>query len=386
MANSETRVWRKHVYVLIISTGVQWVQLLLSLLFVLVAMPVLHHRLGVALPSTVGLSFLVIIFCLWSVLHLNRGVRNPAPASNGDSSALARRQALLTKLSAPIQRVVGLTSILTAFGTIAVILLLLLRARQWLWAPIVFYYGFLISWLAVEIADWNNDQYILTEDRIIDIMRLPVIYEQRTEAPLSMVQNATTYQKGIGAILNFGNVQVETAGQSRAILFESVWRPREIQEEIFQHIDALEQANRKREQAEHLTQTRRWIEAYHTLSGGIHHIRYDETVSADQLIHIRWRVQGPTDKRYRTWVDWDTISRANDESEYGYHLRPERNPWYQDGVEIDGIGSGLHHIRGFGAPPGQQTIYFRIVLWFEGESPIYSSPEMTVVIREPSRV
>jgi hypothetical protein len=386
MADSAKHVWRKHAYVLIMSTGVQWVQIILSLLFEFVGIPLLRRRLGLDIPPLVGLGILTIFFCLWTVIHLNRGIHSTPPTSNGDSSALARRQALLTKLSTPIKRMIGLSSVVMTFGVIIITILTLATARQWLWAPIIVYYGFLATWLAIEIADWYNDQYILTADRIIDIMRLPVIYEQRTEAPLAMVQNATTYQKGLGAILNFGNVQVETAGQARAILFESVWRPRKIQEEIFQHIDALEQTERARVQTAQHAHTKRWIEAYHTLTSGIHHIRYDETVTPKQAIHIQWRIQGPAGKRYRTWIDWDLVSHADDEEEYALHLRPERKPWYQGGIDIDGIGGGLHHIRGFSAPAGQQALYFRVVVWFEGIAPLFSSPEMTIAIREPSRV
>jgi len=384
MEESVDRVWRKHVYVLIMSTGVQWLQLLLTI-FVLVGILLFRNRLAVGLPLAVIFGIMVIFFCLWTLVHFNRGLRAGSPESNGDKSAVARREELLTKLSTPLKRLVRLISILSTLFVIASVIFTIAVARQWLWAPILMYYLFLIGWLAIEIVDWRNDQYILTEDRIIDIMQLPVIYERRTEAPLAMVQNATTYQKGIGAILNFGNVQVETAGQSQAVFFESVWRPREIQEEIFRYIDRMKQATRERERAAQASQTQRWIESYHTLAGGVRDIRYSESVSADESIHIQWKIVGPADRKYRTWMRWDTISRLSG-GEYAERIRAEGKAWYQGGYEFDGIGEGLHHVRGFLPPPGQQNVYFRIVVWFEGDMPLHSSPEMIIVIREASRV
>ena len=373
-------MWRKHIYVLIKSTGTQILQLLLTLVFVLFVAPVLRNHFGVPLNLRLELSLALILFCIWTAIHLTREAGVQPPTATDATSALARRQALLTRLSAPWKRIIATISILLALGLSAGTIVLNFAAPGWVWLFIVLYYGFLLTWLGIEVVDWYNDQYILTEDRIIDIMRLPIIYEQRTEAPLAMVQNATTSQKGIGVILDFGNVQVETAGQSRAILFENVWKPREIQEEIFRQMDALDQANRRRDHEAQVTQTQRWFEAYHTMASGIRDIQYDETVSGNQSIHIRWKIQGLPSRGYRTWMDWDVVSHANG-GQYAERLRPHGQLWYTDNQQVDGIASGMHHIRGFMTPPGYHTIYFRINAWFEGAQPAQSSPELTIVVR-----
>ena len=49
MEESADRVWRKHAYVLVMSTGVQWLQLLLTL-FVLAGIPLLRNRLSRGVP------------------------------------------------------------------------------------------------------------------------------------------------------------------------------------------------------------------------------------------------------------------------------------------------------------------------------------------------
>ena len=385
MAATKKRVWRKHVYVLLMSTTTQWLQLLFSLFMVLILGPILRNRLGMPASTTTMFSLTVIICGIWTAIHLTSEAFEKTEIEEGESIALARRQRLLTKLSAPMKKLMAIASMLmVVLMTLAIVTVTVLQ-KELLWVLVLSYYLFLAAWLAIEIVDWYNDQYILTEDRIIDITKLPIIYEQRTEAPLAMVQNATTSQNGIGVILDFGNIQVETAGFSRAILFESVWRPKLIQEEIFEQIDALEQETRRREREERVTQTEHWFAAYHALASGIRDIEYDEEVIAGQSMRIRWTVQGPNDKKYRTWLIWDIVSRAGDE-DYAHLERPHGKTWYQNGQEIDGVGSGIHHMRGFTAPEGPLAIYFRIVVWFEGEQQAHSSPEMTTILREAWQV
>jgi len=385
MAGSYRKVWRKHIFVLLVSAMTQWLQLLFTLLMVIIVWPLLQKYLYRPIPLVAILGLTVVICSIWTVIHLTREAFGPVSVAEGvqegESISLARRQALLAKFSAPGKKLlaIGIT-LLVIFLMLALVASAVVR-KEALWLFILFYYLILAGWIAIEIVDWYNDQYILTADRIMDITRLPLIYKQHTEAPLAMVQNATTSQHGVGVILDFGNVQVETAGFSRAILFESVWRPKLIQEEIFRQIDALEQATRQREREERVTQTERWFAAYHTLASGIRDIEYDEEVIAGQSMRIRWTVQGPNDKKYRTWLIWDIVSRAGDE-DYAYSERPHGKTWYQNGQEIDGKGSGIHHMRGFIAPAGPPAMYFRIVVWFEGELQAHSSPEMTIALRE----
>ena len=381
MAATKKRVWRKHVYVLLMSATTQWLQLLFSLFMVLIVGPILKNRLNAPVSPTLILSLTVIICGIWTAVHLTRGAFEKTEIEEGESIALARRRRLLTRLSAPMKKLMAMMSVLmVVLMTLAIVTATVLQ-KELLWILILSYYLFMAAWLAIEVVDWYNDQYILTEDRIIDITRLPIIYEQRTEAPLAMVQNATTSQNGIGVILDFGNVQVETAGFSRAILFESVWRPKLIQEEIFEQIDTLKKETRRREREESVTQTEHWFAAYHTLASGFRDIEYDEEAIAGQPMRIRWTVQGPTDKKYRTWLIWDIVSRAGGE-DYAYFERPHGKAWYQNGHEIDGKGSGIHHMRGFIAPAGPPAIYFRIVVWFEDELEAHSSPERTIALRE----
>ncbi|MBM4464272.1 MAG: hypothetical protein FJ014_01685 [Chloroflexi bacterium] len=92
-----------------------------------------------------------------------------------------------------------------------------------------------ITWL---VTDWWNDLYVITDDRAIDIEKMPFVREERREADLDKIQDVRYLQEGFIALrLDFGNVRLETAGGIEAFTFDSVPHPREVQIEIFRRID-----------------------------------------------------------------------------------------------------------------------------------------------------
>ncbi|MBN1440763.1 MAG: cyclic nucleotide-binding domain-containing protein [Anaerolineales bacterium] len=78
-------------------------------------------------------------------------------------------------------------------------------------------YGF---WSAL---DWSNDYYLVTNRRIVALRRIPLIYDDRQETPLDMIQSvavtSTVNQRAFG----FGDVAVRTF--TRPIVFQSVPNP-----------------------------------------------------------------------------------------------------------------------------------------------------------------
>jgi len=372
------RRWRKHVFALIDATRVQIFQLSVSLLFVLVSEFILQRasRTNISLQTELGAA--VVLCGIWTTLHLVRDLR-AARKEETEKTPLSRRRALLSKLTAPVRWLVaGVSGFLTT--TLSVMTLLSLVVQEpWLGWLIASYYAFLLAWIGVEVLDWLNDQYILEEDRIVDITRIPVIYEQRTVAPLAMVQNATMSQSGWGVAFDYGNVIVETAGASRPIMFETVWRPKKIQRAIFDQIDALARKKQKQQRDEQAMQTQRWFEAYHTLTGGIRDVEYENVAVIGRPLRLKWRIQGQPGRHYRTWLVWDLVSREHNES-YAYMTRPDGRPWYMHETEFDGIGTGSHTMRGWLPPDEARVIHFRVVVWFAGERATYSSPEMIIAL------
>ena len=112
-------------------------------------------------------------------------------------------------------------------------------------------------WVIWRGIDWRNDLYIITDDRVIDIEKVPFRYEHRREASLDKIQDVRYLQEGFIALrLDFGNVRLETAGGIEAFTFDSVPHPKQVQAEIFKRIAQFRQETgqqeRKTRQAEFL--------------------------------------------------------------------------------------------------------------------------------------
>ena len=106
-------------------------------------------------------------------------------------------------------------------------------------------------WIIWRVIDWRNDLYVITDDRAIDIEKVPLIREERREAGLDKIQDVRYLQEGFIAIrLDFGNVRLETAGGIEAFTFDSVPHPRQVQIEIFKRIDQFhKEAGRRAKEA-----------------------------------------------------------------------------------------------------------------------------------------
>jgi len=99
-------------------------------------------------------------------------------------------------------------------------------------------------------ADWGNDLYILTPDRIVDTERLPLgIRSRRTETIFDRIQNVTyDIPNPIATLFNYGTVSIHTAGVEGVLDFPYVPRPRQVHAEIFRRIAAHEEAQRRKQQ------------------------------------------------------------------------------------------------------------------------------------------
>lgn len=91
-----------------------------------------------------------------------------------------------------------------------------------------------IVWGLLLIANYIDDIFILTTQRIIDIDRqFFIISEERREAMYRNVQNVSVNRPLLGRLLGYGHIIVETAGQSPNIDMSNIAHPRETQERIF---------------------------------------------------------------------------------------------------------------------------------------------------------
>lgn len=153
---------------------------------------------------------------------------------------------LLTKLGAPALALL----ILTLLWFLAVTA----NLGYPIWVDSLFAFGLagLLIWIVFISVDWYNDLYILTSDHVIDIEKVPFIFEHRREANLAMIQDVSYVQPSfLHKLLDFGNLRLETAGTVGEFTFDSVPHPREVQNRIFERIGvfrrrAQEAAERRR--------------------------------------------------------------------------------------------------------------------------------------------
>lgn len=90
---------------------------------------------------------------------------------------------------------------------------------------------------------WYYNIYIVTNKRIVDIDFLHLLYKEFSEARLDKVQDLSFKSGGIfAAFFDYGDVNVETAGETPNIEFDAVPKPAKVVETIS---ELLEHANEK---------------------------------------------------------------------------------------------------------------------------------------------
>lgn len=100
------------------------------------------------------------------------------------------------------------------------------------------------AWFIWRVEDWRNDIFQVTSRTIIDIDRRPFGFgESRKQAPIDKIQNVNAYTPGLlHTVFNYGNVDIETAGDAINLQFDDVPYPSIIQSDIFQRLDDLKES------------------------------------------------------------------------------------------------------------------------------------------------
>ncbi len=124
-----------------------------------------------------------------------------------------------------------------------------------------------IGVVAYGVEDWRNDIYMVTDRAILDIERKPFgLGETSKEALLLNVQDARSLRPSLlNTLLDFGNVEVQTAGGGEGLIFYDVARPQDIVAEIFRHRELFELNRRERETSIESRNVVDAIVAYHRL-------------------------------------------------------------------------------------------------------------------------
>ncbi|MDO8512296.1 MAG: PH domain-containing protein [bacterium] len=96
---------------------------------------------------------------------------------------------------------------------------------------------YLMMWLFffAALVDYYLDVWIVTSERIIDILQISLFRHVVAEQRIVRVQDVTSTVQGIlPTFLNYGNVNIQTAGEQERFVFEQVPNPEGVKRIIFQ--------------------------------------------------------------------------------------------------------------------------------------------------------
>lgn len=101
------------------------------------------------------------------------------------------------------------------------------------WFAVVIYFIFWWLGLFYRLMIYLLDVWLVTDHRIVDSRQIGFFNRVVSEARLNRVQDVTTEVTGFfPTLLNFGNVEVQTAGTEQRISFKQVPNPNVIKETI----------------------------------------------------------------------------------------------------------------------------------------------------------
>jgi uncharacterized membrane protein YdbT with pleckstrin-like domain len=108
-----------------------------------------------------------------------------------------------------------------------------------LWSP-SWANGFLIIFLAIgviylllQVYLYLNTIYILTNERVLAINQSKLLVRKINEVPLNNIQNVAHIRKGLfQMMMNYGDVEIQTAGSSVAMNIKDIPHPYLVQQKI----------------------------------------------------------------------------------------------------------------------------------------------------------
>lgn len=93
-------------------------------------------------------------------------------------------------------------------------------------AGVILWYLLMTGFAIESFLSWFFHVFIITDERIIDVDFLSLIYKRITSAKIDNIEDVTAVTGGaIRSVFNFGTVKIQTAGARPEIAFEDVPRP-----------------------------------------------------------------------------------------------------------------------------------------------------------------
>ncbi len=99
---------------------------------------------------------------------------------------------------------------------------------------------YLVIWLffITTFVDYYLDAWIITDDRILNVEQHGLFSRTISELDLAKIQDVTSEVKGvIPSIFNYGQVFIQTAGETERFIFEQIPKPHDVRKTILQIVE-----------------------------------------------------------------------------------------------------------------------------------------------------
>jgi len=120
--------------------------------------------------------------------------------------------------------------------------LMILAPISLLWIPVIsfmpsnfqvmaiaIWYLLTIAYVYEKFITWFYHVFIITDERIIDVDFYNLLYKEVSEAKIDNIEDVTYRQGGVArAMLNYGDVEMQTAGEKQEFKIESVPEPHKV--------------------------------------------------------------------------------------------------------------------------------------------------------------
>jgi CRP-like cAMP-binding protein len=131
---------------------------------------------------------------------------------------------------------------------------------------VIIFIGFIFIctclWWIYQFIDWDNDQYHITPDQVIDIYRKQFGTEDRRTASVLNIQSIRFERKGfLGLLLNFGTVFIRVGDEE--LTFDNVPDPAKIQEKLFSVLEISLDRIKMSDLTDQQQRMAEWIDTYH---------------------------------------------------------------------------------------------------------------------------
>lgn len=91
---------------------------------------------------------------------------------------------------------------------------------------LIIYYMLILAYAFEQFLSWYFNVYIITNMHIVDINFYSLLSKEVVEISLSDIEVISHHVDGVlGSLFHFGDVEIETAAETKRIVFEKVPRP-----------------------------------------------------------------------------------------------------------------------------------------------------------------